>query len=300
MVQYNCDRCGKDFKQKCHFHNHLKRKNICKPIQSDTTIQFMKEKYEFIKKSPHNSTQLSTQLHTTPHNSTQNQNKCKYCDEIFSRSDSLARHMQKYCNKSKNLMKENEELKKKIEKLECDKTHIVNSNNTNSNNTNNTTNNITNNNTNNTINITLNDYGDEDVSHITMDFIQNLIEHMNSNSIVKMIDAVHFQNPGNVNIKIPNKKQPFMMVWKEDKWVLENKSNILDGLVVKNFDRINDVYEEFENDLSENIKTKYTSYADMFDNNDGKHRNNVKKETELMLLNKKKNDESEKVINEIS
>ena len=31
-MKYYCLRCGLDFKQKCHFLDHLNRKNICAPI----------------------------------------------------------------------------------------------------------------------------------------------------------------------------------------------------------------------------------------------------------------------------
>ena len=33
MVKYSCERCGKIFKQKCHYINHLERKNPCQNIK---------------------------------------------------------------------------------------------------------------------------------------------------------------------------------------------------------------------------------------------------------------------------
>ena len=47
MVEYNCLRCGYVAKQKNHLVNHLKRKNICKPILEDISIETIKKMYGF-------------------------------------------------------------------------------------------------------------------------------------------------------------------------------------------------------------------------------------------------------------
>jgi len=146
----------------------------------------------------------------------------------------MCRHMTTSC-KFSNLSKEEQEieiLKNKIELLESNSNININ--------------NITNNTINQNINITINEFGSEDISHITNEFVKNLIRHMNGTSIVKMIEAVHFKNPYNLNIKFPNKKEQFVMAYKNNKWQIQDKNNIIDGLIVKNFDRINDIYEQVE------------------------------------------------------
>jgi hypothetical protein len=191
------------------------------------------------------------------------------CEKVFTCKSHLSRHLHNSC-KSINLSQETvdiEKLKKKINILE----------------TNNNIN-ITNNNTiNQNINIIINDFGCEDISHITNEFVKNLIKHMNGNAIVKMIEAVHFKNPYNLNIKLPNEKEQFVMAYKNNKWVINDKSNIIDSLIVKNFDRINDIYEQVEQKLNINTKIKYNDYADLFDKINSNQREEVKKETELLL-----------------
>ena len=56
---------------------------------------------------------------------------------------------------------------------------------------------------------------------------------MNSSALIKYIKAVHCDNPCNLNIILPNHKQKYVLLWKNNKWVLENKTNILDGMIVK-------------------------------------------------------------------
>ena len=46
-MKYSCLRCGLDFKQKCHFIDHLNRKNICLPILEPMSIEEVKKYYNF-------------------------------------------------------------------------------------------------------------------------------------------------------------------------------------------------------------------------------------------------------------
>jgi len=39
MVEYICNRCGYNAKQKINLVRHLNRKNICKPILEDISIE---------------------------------------------------------------------------------------------------------------------------------------------------------------------------------------------------------------------------------------------------------------------
>ena len=59
-------------------------------------------------------------------------------------------------------------------------------------------------------------------------------------------------------------------------------------MIVKNFDRINDIYEKIEKKLPKAIKEGYNDYADIFDKND-KERNEINKDTESLLVNNTKN-----------
>ena len=48
MVEYNCYRCGYIASQKINLKHHLNRKNICKPLLADISIEDIKKHYGFI------------------------------------------------------------------------------------------------------------------------------------------------------------------------------------------------------------------------------------------------------------
>jgi len=48
-----------------------------------------------------------------------------------------------------------------------------------------------------------------------------------------MFEAVHFNNPYNLNIKLPNKKDSLITIWQNNKWISDLNNNILDGIIVK-------------------------------------------------------------------
>jgi hypothetical protein len=116
MVFYTCPRCSYNTSHKTKYVIHLKKKKLCKPVLSNTNLQNEYIKYNIIEKLIFSSKNVEL-----PQNSTFS-NKCKYCDKILSRSDSLARHY-KNCKekiKSDNNMKELERLLNEL-KLELEK-----------------------------------------------------------------------------------------------------------------------------------------------------------------------------------
>ena len=65
MVDYSCLRCGYIASQKINLKHHLNRKNICKPILEDISIEKMYEIYNFqndTKRHP-NGTQIAPKQH---------------------------------------------------------------------------------------------------------------------------------------------------------------------------------------------------------------------------------------------
>ena len=47
MVEYLCHRCGYNTNKKSNIIQHLNRKNICKPILGDISIEEIKKHYNF-------------------------------------------------------------------------------------------------------------------------------------------------------------------------------------------------------------------------------------------------------------
>jgi hypothetical protein len=208
---------------------------------------------------------------------------CEICGKMFSSKSNRNKH-QKKCKSKVNvkdsvgyLIQENDKLqnevkviKKLLLKEKQRKKNIIN----------NTTNIMQNN-----IQININDYGKEDISHIPMEFVKDLISKMNTYSIVKYIEAVHFENPMNTNIVIPNDLNVILMK-NGNSWAMNDKDRVLNGMIVKNFDRINDIYEKLSPNLPKFIKESYTQYAETFDTDIPNERERVKVNTEKMIINK--------------
>ena len=107
MKNYKCPRCNYSTHILTIYIRHLKRKKICEPILSKTTLQNEYIKYGIIDKIliPQNNT-ISTTENVELHKITQNTtifNQCKYCDKVFSRVDSLTRHY-KTCKDKKEII----------------------------------------------------------------------------------------------------------------------------------------------------------------------------------------------------
>ena len=120
MTIYRCKNCFRDFNQKCHLDNHLTKKK--KPCVNKN-VNMTANNTTYYAENPLNSTQISTQTDKkslkTPHNLHTNFNMklsenikddndvkkhvCKYCNLSCARSDSLNRHIDKYCKNKKHI-----------------------------------------------------------------------------------------------------------------------------------------------------------------------------------------------------
>ena len=201
MLNYDCERCGLDFKTKQTLIKHLKRKNICLPLLNDINPIF--------------------QIQTL---STKDGITCSDCNGIFKNEESLRNHrirmheqkeinLQELGNKNtlQNdeiletlavLKNENKIMKKKLDDLEKNK------------NCKSSIKNITNNNsTNNGIinNITINAFGKENLEHlydkalpITINVIKNKLE-----GLLKMSEKIYMDpaHPENQTIGIHSRKR---------------------------------------------------------------------------------------------
>ena len=144
-------------------------------------------------------------------------------------------------------------------------------------------------------NIILNNYGKEDLSHITDAFKQELIKIPYS-MIPKMIEAVHFNDkkPENKNISLTNKKDNLIKIFKNNKWVYQGKEETIHSLVDGKYFILDSFYEtNFENTDDENntiinsnnVKSNYINFREYFEQEDKELIEKLKKECELVLLN---------------
>ena len=322
---YDCLRCGMEFNQKNHLIGHLNRKNICKPILEQMSIEEVKKYYGFtILEKKQNSEQVKPGYEQVkpgyeqvkpgfeqvmsesfeqakpgyeqakpgyeqakPGKMSSNAIKCDFCGKHFTRTYGLTCHL-KVCKKKKDneLLEENKLLKDKLNKLEglC--------NNINNNTTNNNTNNMNNmnshndNSTHNTINI--NNYGCENKDYITKGYLIKLLKEP-FQAIPRLIEYTHFNNdhPENQNIKLPNKKQPYVKVLKDDKWVYaDRKSTILD-LIDEKHCELNDspLVKYVENKFSEHLQDRFERFNERYLNEEKEFTKQLYNETELVMIN---------------
>ena len=311
MVLYECFRCGYKISHRGNFKNHLNRKKICNPLLDDCSIEYIKEYYNFeiipnstkihqnppnihqklnknIHQNPPKSTKINENIHQNPPKSTKKIYKCNFCNEICSRSDSLKRHYTR-CKKKKEseqivLVEKDKllEMENKIEKLENE----LKKNNTN---ITNNTNNIKNN------NIIINNIGEENTKYLkSLDFA-NLLQGIYG-AVPKLIEKIHFnpEYPENQNIKITNKKEPYIKVRKNNKWELQDKKETIDTIVDDKYYILDDHIDtqkeltEFEKELMEKFKERLHNEEDLL--------KEIKKKSELIILNKSKDPKMNKEI----
>jgi len=265
MPTYICEICNFSTKIRKHLETHHKTKK-----------HKLNEKNNG-NKSPKSSTNIAQMSTTIAENSTKEHKNykeygCEFCNRMLKTKANLTRHQKHYCKsyippsdmdvmheKIKNFEslledqkkqhdKEKKMLFKQIEKL-LDKV---------GNTTNIQHNNIESNIQN---NIILNNYGKEDLSHITDTFKEQLIKIPYS-MIPKMIEAVHFNDkrPENKNISLTNKKDNLIKIFKDNKWVYQGKEETINSLVDGKYMILDSFFEnKFENSDIEQIESKEQS-----------------------------------------
>ena len=171
------------------------------------------------------------------------------------------------------------ELKKIVEKL-----LVENKNTTITNNNTNTTNNNT---TNNIINI--NNYGDEDTKYITSDYILKLLKNRPAKTIPELIKYTHFNDahPENQNIKITNKKEPYIKVLKNDKWELQDKDETITDLIDRQQVHLidEDVEKKIETVCNNSEKVNIERCNDLYNEDDKEYMKRLYNESELIIIN---------------
>ena len=119
---------------------------------------------------------------------------CQYCSKVFTRNFNKTKH-EVNCDKNPNYIIE--QLKLQIKKYEESVIQTVNNNVTNI--------------TNNTQNIIINNFGNEDISHVTKKQILRALR-MNKECPVELVKLIHFNTdkPENHNIYKPNFKDKYL------------------------------------------------------------------------------------------
>lgn len=231
-----CSRCGYTTTLKSNLKRHLTKLNQCRIKGS--CLKTCKELLD----------ELNQQIKL--------ENYLCDCGKTYSHQSSFCRH-QRQCEKHFQL-KELQRLKETVHKLENNevKNQINNSLITNGDHNTicnqNIVNNIYNHNT-----IIVNNFGYEDISYLSQEFIEKCtcILSFGMRSIIKAV-YLNEKHPENHTMKVTNIKSSYVHVMKDQKWILIKKEDAL-NLVIGN---MSDKLWTYCNDNKKQIKEKYNSY----------------------------------------
>ena len=278
MVLYNCECCNFCSKIKTHYNRHLKTKKHIDNIET-SLIPMVKTQ-----KDPQKTQKDPQKTQKDPQKTQQNLENadkyyCEFCFDLFTTFAHKRRHELHRCKHNTNINKLMNEKNKQIKKLEKTVDKLIDK----AGNT--TINHIQSTQQNNQQNIKLNNYGSEDLSHIT-DFFKTNLLGLPHGMIPKMIEAVHFNSdkPQNKNILLPNKKDNKVKVFSGDKWVYKDKSDTLNDLIDGKYFIMDTHYESVCNTDDQHFNL-YKRFQELFDERNQILLDAQKKECELLLLN---------------
>ena len=306
MNLYVCKRCKYTTNRRCNFKKHLYRKYVCKAKENDIEIDILRNEFD-TSESKYNVNTMSMQSKCNVNTmSMQNsKNICKYCKKTFKQRQGKYLHMKKYCKVKKQKEKEDNELLKMIQELIEDNKEIKETNeklhdenkeikkelkkvkNVKAVKAINNQTNIKDSN----INININNYGNENISFLTPQFLAKLILQKGVYPLIpNLIKEIHFNKefPENKNLKITNKKQPYINVYENGNWklkdkketikdIVDDKSNLFDCINSKN-DVINLLPRHYH-------KTRFEKYKDNYDKRDPTTMKKILKNSELEIIN---------------
>ena len=278
MVIYNCFLCNFTTNIKTNYNTHLntRKHNSNEKIHQVSKNGKSTKEHNSLKKVAQKSTKLS-----------QNVN-CDFCNLKFKTKANMRRHIKNYCkkiNESDLIVLDNKvndieyALKFQQNQHEKEKKFLYKQIELLLGKVGNTT-------INNTNNIQLNNYGNEDLSHIT-DKLKNELVKIPYGMIPKLIEEVHFNNkkPENMNISLINKKDNKIKIFNGDKWIYKNKDETITDLLDGKYFILDSYYESIYDNLSKSKKINYEKFRINYDDKDKKLIEKLKEECELILLN---------------
>jgi uncharacterized C2H2 Zn-finger protein len=265
MVFYKCEKCNKEFNQKCNYISHINKKNPCINTNEDEDKNIIIYKCDKCNKEFKKKCNYITHI-----------NRKLSCNGVNSENNQLLLKVQELENKLLEVEKENsikqnkiillEEENKKINELYnnlLDKCIKNNSNNiiTNTNTVNN----------NNTINITLANFGNEKYTKLTNEE-QIRILKSNKQCVSNLIKFLHINDrlPEYKNICVKNLRGKGGYLYEGNRWLHCNFENLL-IILFKN--KINDLEKilnnnegliNFNNNYIQNLIENYTDDMDSF------------------------------------
>ena len=286
-----CPRCGYSTSVKSHMKKHFERKIQCSPILADLTTE---KCIELVFKGNINiQINHDTDTMKMSDNSIEDEKEvysCDYCNKQFNHRQSRYRHQNKCKHRiivQRSVDKEEDTVEKLKEKIELLKeqhrqeisqlitkigdrttTHIENTHNV-------------------CVNVTVNNFGNENTDYITQDLISKLLKVPYA-ALPKMVSHLHLnsKHPENQNVRITNKKLPYISIYRDNRWILEHKKEILNALLDQSYDIISDEYDEKGvMYLTPEQANRFIDFQNEYECESATVKKDLLKEVELRILN---------------
>jgi len=284
IMEYTCDCCNYFTKKKYNYDKHiLSNKHVLMESKSKVSLSKSKVSLSKSKVSPENPINVLDI----------SDNKiisCKYCGQQYKHKQSVTKHIKYSCTKNKtedltelvrllNLQLEykDKQLEHKDKQLETQTKQIeklIGKLEINYSQTNNIINNI--------VNVNLLKYDDTDVSHLTdTDYIKCV--NKITNCVKAMIEKIHFdpEKPENMNMYIPSLKEKYIMMYKDNKWILTSNKEL--ETVYGDKEYLIESWIDKKKD--DKIVQKYSKYLKIKDKEN--ELKNIYDEIKLMMYNNK-------------
>jgi hypothetical protein len=264
-MEFPCERCGYVAKTKGNLKKHLTCKRVCVANVSDISCEVLLQQLERPKKG--------ASIH------------CEWCDKIISKAN-YARHRTSCSsrvednvglsqvsssstidiskpidyNMLKSTMKEILQDLLKSNHGTINHTVIINNNSNNTTNTINTVNNVS-----------LNNFGSEDVSYLSHEFLSYCLMNPKK-GMPTLIENIHYNKdyPENHNVRCKSLKQNVFEKYIDSEWRVCDTSNTLDELIKKGYRILNAHYAEhfltdpefFDNEMKQRALEKFRFLGD--------------------------------------
>ena len=133
---------------------------------------------------------------------------------------------------------------------------------------------------NNTNNIQLNNFGEEDTSYINDKILAKLIPNL------LKLTHFHKDHPENKNLKITNKRDKYIKVYKNDEWKLDKRDIVIDNIMNHKFDTLETYYaEKGKNNIMRYEQKRFEKFQDNIDCDNKETMNKLKEDITLTIVN---------------
>ena len=142
--------------------------------------------------------------------------------------------------------------------------------------------------TNNNLMVNINSFGNESLSHITINDYKRFLSGLFP-GFIKFIEKVHFDEnaPENHNICITNMNSKYMFTFDRGDWLSKERNDTIDKFIAKKYNILVDKFDELEeqNQLDDKILEKFNIFAKNYQ--DKEAQKYTKNEIMLMIYNNK-------------